>query len=276
MIHCNFVGKFEQSLDTMKNKITSLVFSVALMTASTSCSLFNNVGSGVCGCNATCQCRIQGLCGPNGTHVAPTTGVHQPVAQRDSVSKAYLQELLNTDYSLVQYMPETPKPMVWLDDSITLTADELLPLLNAKSTAGMTRYQPRNVQVATDNNDVFFHFSTDANGNPEPLHLRVQYYADDPLYYEDMIFTVDGFDYTFHANAPQRGKLKGNMYWENSDDVLTEANKDLVYALANSKYWVTLKLEGRGGMNHLKTLTKEQIKDFYNVLTLYRLKGGKF
>ncbi len=29
-------------------------------------------------------------------------------------------------------------------------------------------------------------------------------------------------------------------------------------------------------MNHLKTLTKEQIKDFYNVLTLYRLKGGKF
>ena len=58
--------------------------------------------------------------------------------------------------------------------------------------------------------------------------------------------------------------------------MLTEANKDLVYALANSKYWVTLKLEGRGGMNHLKTLTKEQIKDFYNVLTLYRLKGGKF
>ena len=255
----------------MKHTIASLLLPVALMGMTSSCALLNGTGA--------CQCGYNGQCGYSATAATLTpahTGVQQPKAETDSVSKAYLQELLNTDYSLKQYLPEEPKRMVWIDDTLTITEDEVLPKLAARSQGGATRYLPQGVTVGTDNNDVFFHFTTAADGTPEPLHLRAQYYADDPLYFSELLFTIDGFDYSYKPANVQQGKLKGNMYWENSDDALTAADKDLVYALAHCKYWAQITFKGRGNMNHVKPLSPEQIERFASVLALYRLKGGTF
>ncbi|MCQ2289260.1 MAG: hypothetical protein MJZ74_09205 [Muribaculaceae bacterium] len=105
------------------------------------------------------------------------------------------------------------------------------------------------------------------------MHLRLQYYADDPLNYNDMVFTIDGFDYKFHPTNIQRGKGDGVMIWEQSDDVLREADKDLVYALAHC-HWVRLKLHGADGMNHVKLIGEEQIKSFKETYQLFLLRNG--
>ena len=65
------------------------------------------------------------------------------------------------------------------------------------------------------------------------------------------------------------------MIWENSDDPLTVADKDLVYALTHCE-WCKLIIIGKDGMQHVKMISDSQFADFKHTLELYRLKGGTF
>jgi len=206
------------------------------------------------------------------------TPVTAPAAQQQQTStadKSYLNDLLNKDYSLKNYLPEEPKPLAWVDEPVTETVDELMPSITAtKGNTGM-RYMPAGVTMSKDDNATYFYFDTDANGKPGPLHMRVQYFADDPLNFNKAEYRINGFVYDLVPATVETGKQGKKMFWEYCDVPMNNMTKDIVYALSHGD-WVQQRLHGADGMVHSKLLSDQQRKDFYNVLKLYQLMGGTF
>lgn len=224
--------------------------------------------------NRNCRCTHPGPCECCTLDQSRAVVVaHQPMkqTQTSSVDKKHLQELLNMDYSIKKYVPEAPKPKVWVDEPITETREALLPTMKQDG----KRLMPRDVTMDNTENAIYLYYNQGADGKPEPLRLRVQYYADDPLKFQKLLFVIDGFEYFFTPTNFQRGKGRGVMIWENSDDVVKTSDKDLLYALTHCT-WCQLRLIGADGIHHVKMLTKEQLNDFNNTLHLYLLSGGTF
>ncbi|MBR6284847.1 MAG: hypothetical protein IKR25_11235 [Muribaculaceae bacterium] len=222
--------------------------------------------------NRNCRCTHPGpcVCCETGIAVAPgMSSVHQ--AQRDTAADdSLLSALLDlSKYELKSYLPEAPTRIVWQDAPVTDDMEQLLG--NIKH--GDLGVMPRGVTTDNTENAIYLYFKEGPDGKPEPLRLRIQYYADDPLNYYEAQFNINGFDYSFKPTNFKRGKGKGRMIWENSDDPVTAADKDLIYALAHGD-WVVLKLMAPSGINHNKQLTDEQLAAFRQVLNLYLLKGG--
>ena len=182
--------------------------------------------------------------------------------------QAAVDSLLAMDYSIKEY---GYRRMTWRDMPVTATIDQLMPGFTVDETGDCySKYVSREKK----SNEVYFTFSIGEDSLPGPLRLRVQYCADDPLDFDQLIFTIDGFDYQFYPSETERGTLDGELYWEMSDDVLKPGYKDLVYALAHSN-WVALKLMSTRGIHHVKMLTDGQRADFANTLDFFRLLGGQ-
>ena len=187
---------------------------------------------------------------------------------KTSAEQAALDSLLGGDYSLTEY---GYRRMTWRDLPVTATLDQLMPSFTVDETGDCySRYVSRDRL----SNEVYFTFTMNEDSVPGPLRLHVQYCADDPLDFDQLIFTIDGFNYPFYPSDHEHGTLDGGLYWECSDDVLKPVHKDLVYALAHSN-WVALKLMSTRGIHHVKMLTDGQRADFAHALDLYRLLGGK-
>lgn len=187
---------------------------------------------------------------------------------KTSAEQAALDSLLGGDYSLTEY---GYRRMTWRDLPVTATLDQLMPSFTVDETGDCySRYVSRDRL----SNEVYFTFTMNEDSVPGPLRLHVQYCADDPLDFDQLIFTIDGFNYPFYPSDHEHGTLDGGLYWECSDDVLKPVHKDLVYALAHSN-WVALKLMSTRGIHHVKMLTDGQRADFAHTLDLYRLLGGK-
>lgn len=243
-----------------------LVSAVVLALGMTSCaSLMGNHYSHHCTHTGPCICENM----TQAEYEYALQCLRSLTPKEDNTVDSLIQELLAKDYALVQYTPEERKRLVWIDDTVTETPGDLLQYF--KSNSG--RVMPRDVTTDNTENGIYFYFNENPDGTPEKLRLRVQYYADDPLRFEKLHFIIDGFDYYFTPTNIQRGKGKGIMIWENSDDVLTSQDKDLVYALTHCE-WAQLKIIGADGMQHVKMISDSQFEDFYNTLQLYRLKGG--
>ena len=182
--------------------------------------------------------------------------------------QAAVDALLAQDYSIKEY---GYRRMTWRDLPVTATIDQLMPGFTVDETGDCySKYVSRD----TMSNEVYFIFSIDEDSLPGPLRLRVQYCADDPLDFDQLIFTIDGYDYMFYPSNHQHGTLGERLFWELSDDELQPAYKDLVYALAHSN-WIALKLMSTRGIHHVKMLTDGQRTDFANTLDFYRLLGGE-
>ncbi len=183
--------------------------------------------------------------------------------------QALVDDLISTDYSIREYGMGIRR-MTWHDEPVTRSIDDLMPYITITADGEcLSKYVTRDVT----SNEVYFAF-TFQDSVAGPLRLCVNYCADDPLLYELLTFSIDGFDYLFYPAEPQRGQAGQGLYWEASDDVLRPGYKDLVYALAHS-HWVVMKLTGMNGISHVKMLTDGQREDFANVLALYRLLGGE-
>ena len=181
--------------------------------------------------------------------------------------QAALDSLLAIDYNIKEY---GYRRMTWRDLPITATIDQLMPGFTVDETGDCySKYISRE----KGSNEVYFTFTISEDSLPGPLRLRVQYCADDPLDFDQLIFTIDGYDYLFYPSNIQRGTMDEGLYWELSDDELQPAYKDLVYALAHSN-WIALKLVSTRGINHVKMLTDGQRADFTSTLDFYRLLGG--
>ena len=181
--------------------------------------------------------------------------------------QAALDSLLVIDYNIKEY---GYRRMTWRDLPVTSTLDQLMPGFTVDETGDCySKYISRE----KGSNEVYFTFTISEDSLPGPLRLRVQYCADDPLDFDQLIFTIDGYDYLFYPSNIQRGTMDEGLYWELSDDELQPAYKDLVYALAHSN-WIALKLVSMRGINHVKMLTDGQRADFTSTLDFYRLLGG--
>lgn len=188
--------------------------------------------------------------------------------RKSAAEQAALDSLLAIDYSIKEY---GYRRMKWRDLPVTATVDQLMPYFVLDDANDCySRYVSRE----RESNEVFFAFTLTEDSLPGPLRLCVQYCADDPLDFDQLLFTIDGYNYPYYPVNHQSGTLDGGLYWEMSDDVLQPAYKDLVYALAHS-HWVALKLVSTRGIHHVKMLTDGQRDDFAHTLDLYRLMGGE-
>ena len=182
--------------------------------------------------------------------------------------QAALDSLLAGDYSIKEY---GFRRMTWHDLPVTASIDDLLPgFIVDEQGDCYSRYVSR----AKTSNEVFFAFEAlTEDSMPGPLRLCVQYCADDPLDFDQIIFTIDGYDYPYYPSNHESGTIDGGLYWESSDDMLQPPYRDLVYALAHS-HWVAIKLMSTRGIHHVKMLSDGQRADFASTLDLYRLLGG--
>lgn len=193
--------------------------------------------------------------------------------ERDSRERASLDSLLAIDYTLPDYSKYFR--LTWKDEPVNESNGQLAEHLQLQDLQGGAeqRYCPRDVSMDSTSNALYFYFDM-KNGRPEPLRLRAQYCADDPLGIAKVSFVINGYDYSFTPSNTQAGKSGSRLFWENFDQRLTAADKDLVYALAHCK-WARVIYVGDRGFNHVKKLTPEQIKDFYYTLSMYRKLGGR-
>ena len=189
---------------------------------------------------------------------------------KSPAEQAMLDSLLNIDYSIAEY---GYRRMTWHDWPVTKTIDQLLPsFVENENGDCVSKY----VSQELTSNEVFFAFAVpDEDSMPGPLRLCVHYCADDPLDFDQLIFSIDGYDYPFYPGETIHGDMPGGLYWQWSDDVLQDSYKDLVYALVHS-HWVAIKLMSTRGIHHVKMLTDGQRADFAATLDLYRLMGGGF
>ena len=189
---------------------------------------------------------------------------------KSTAEQAALDSLLSIDYSPVEYGYHR---MTWRDLPVGKTLEQLSPgfVLTDEGDC-FSRYVNRDKK----SNEIYFAFAMqDSDSVPGPLRLCVQYCADDPLDFDQIIFTIDGFDYPFYPGQPQRETLPGGLYSERSDDVLNVAYRDLAYALAHG-HWIAVKMVSTRGIHHVKMLSDDQRNDFADTLDLYRLLGGTF
>lgn len=192
---------------------------------------------------------------------------YQRKTSKTAAEQAALDSLLAIDYGIKEY---GYRRMTWQDLPVSATIEQLMPAFTVDESGDCySKYVSRE----KGSNEVYFTFSIDEDSLPGPLRLRVQYCADDPLDFDQLVFTIDGYDYMFYPSNLQHGTLDGGLNWEISDDELKPAYKDLVYALAHSN-WVALKLMSTRGINHVKMLTDGQRADFANTLDFFRLLGG--
>ena len=181
--------------------------------------------------------------------------------------QAAIDSLLAEDYSIKEY---GYRRMSWRDLPVTKTLEQLTPGFTMDEDGDCySRYVTRD----NSSNELYFVFKMGEDSLPGPLRLCVQYCADDPLDFDQLIFTIDGYDYPFYPSTTEHGTIGEDLYWERSDDVLQPVHKDLVYALSHSN-WVALKLLSTRGIHHVKLLTDGQRSDLANTLDLYRLLGG--
>lgn len=166
-------------------------------------------------------------------------------------------------------MADAPQRLMWRDEPVTATIDQLMPYCVIDD-GGDCR--SKYVTVDEPANEVYLAFSL-IDSLPGPLRLCVRYGGEIPMDFDQLTFTVDGFDYSFYPANIQHGHTASGTYWAISDDEITTAFKDLVYALAHAR-WGMIKMRHSSGGNIVKIITDGQRQDFANTLALFLLLGG--
>jgi len=108
---------------------------------------------------------------------------------------------------------------------------------------------------------------------PSNLRFRIQYYAEDWLFFSKVQFSIDDKAYEFVPQNIETDNGSGNI-WEWFDEGVTSYEKELIYALANAKN-AKMKFIGRQYYD-IKTISQQQIIDIKRVLELYNALGGKY
>lgn len=132
-------------------------------------------------------------------------------------------------------------------------------------------YKPKSAPQYTNRNGIYFYFQTEG-GKPSNLRFRLQYYADDWLFFQMVQFSIDGKAYDYIPLKTETDSGYGGYIWEWFDESISGSDKELINALANAKS-VKMKLIGRQYYD-IKTISQEQIKGFKRTLELYQAMGG--
>lgn len=154
---------------------------------------------------------------------------------------------------------------------------ELLPYFNIKKDEfdpnGKTWYEPKSAPKYTNRNGIYLYFAT-IDGKAMPLRFRVQYYADDWLFFKKIQFSIDDKAYEYIPSRTETDSGDGGKIWEWFDEALTGSDKDLIYALVGAKS-AKMKFIGRQYYD-IKNITNNQVTDMKRTLELYRAMGGVY
>ncbi len=154
---------------------------------------------------------------------------------------------------------------------------ELSPYFNIKKdefdSNGKMLYEPKSAPKYANRNGIYCYFSVQ-NGTPDPLRFRVQYYADDWLFFGRLKFSIDDKAFEFIPLETETDCGDGGMIWEWFDEPLSNSDKELIYALSNAKS-AKMKFIGKQYYD-IKTITKAQITDIKRTLDLYHAMGGEY
>lgn len=160
-------------------------------------------------------------------------------------------------------------------DSVKI--QELLPYFSVKKDEfdpqGRIWYKPQSAPQYTNQNGIYFYFAV-KDGKPLSLRFRVQYYAEDWLFFNKLQFSIDDKAYEYIPSNTETDSGNGGKIWEWFDESLTNMDKDLVYALVDANS-AKMKFIGRQYYN-IKSITKKQIDDMKRTLDLYRAMGGAY
>ena len=138
---------------------------------------------------------------------------------------------------------------------------------------GKTWYKPKSAPKYTNQNGIYLYFAT-LEGRTCPLRFRVQYYADDWLFFNKIQFSIDGKAFEYIPSDTEHDNGNGGKIWEWFDEALSGSDKELIYALTEAN---NAKMKFIGRQYHdIKTITKNQITDMKRTLELYRAMGGDY
>ncbi len=134
-------------------------------------------------------------------------------------------------------------------------------------------YRPKSAPKYTNQNGIYCYFQSN-NGIPSNLRLRLQYYADNWLFFNKVQFSIDGKAYEFIPMNTETDSGNGGLIWEWFDEYMGKSNTRLLDALANAKS-AKMKLIGRQ-YHDIKTISSTEIKDIKRTLDLYEAMGGEY
>lgn len=136
-----------------------------------------------------------------------------------------------------------------------------------------TWYEPKNAPQYTNRNGIYCYFQTE-DGMPSNLRFRLQYYADEWLFFKKVQFSIDGKAYDYIPLNTETDSGNGGYIWEWFDEAISESDKELINALANAKS-AKMKLIGRQYFD-VKTISQDQINSFKRTLEMYQALGGQW
>lgn len=133
-------------------------------------------------------------------------------------------------------------------------------------------YKPKSAPVYTDRNGIYCYFMTE-NGIPKNFRFRIQYYADNWLFFKKVQFSIDDNAYEYIPISTETDNGSGNI-WEWFDEQVRSEDKELIFALSNAKS-AKMKFIGRQYYD-IKTITPQQALDIKRTIELYKALGGDF
>ena len=154
---------------------------------------------------------------------------------------------------------------------------ELIPFFRIKKDEfdprGKTWYVPKGAPQYTNRNGIYLYFGVQEE-KPLSLRFRIQYYAEDWLFFKKVQFSIDDNAYEYIPSDTETDSGYGGKIWEWFDEPLNMNDKELIYALVNANS-AKMKFIGRQYFD-IKTITKEQMNDIKRALELYHAMGGEF
>lgn len=141
------------------------------------------------------------------------------------------------------------------------------------SNANRKWYEPTNAPKYTNRNGIYCYFQTE-NEMPSNLRFRVQYHAEDWLFFSRIQFSIDGKAFEYIPSDVETDSGNGGHIWEWFDEPLTSSDRELIEALANAKS-AKMKLIGKQ-YHDIKTLSADQINSIKRTLEMYNAMGGSF
>lgn len=185
------------------------------------------------------------------------------------------QEIANKIMALGDISSATKTETVAKIDSAKIK--ELLPFFEVKKDEfdpnGKIWYTPKSAPKYTNRNGIYCYFMVQ-NDKPGPLRFRVQYYADDWLFFSAIQFSIDDNAYQFTPLNTETDCGDGGKIWEWFDEALSPSDKDLIYALSEAK---SAKMKFLGKQYYdIKTISKAQVTDIKRALDLYHAMGGSY
>ncbi len=159
----------------------------------------------------------------------------------------------------------------------SLKIKELKPYFNEKKDefdpSGLVWHKPKSAPQYTNMNGIYCYFQTN-KGVPSNLRFRIQYHADNWLFFRKVQFSIDDEAYEYIPSNTETDSGHGEKIWEWFDEPIRESDKELINALlkANS---AKMKFIGRQYYD-IKTITKSQLNDIKRTIELYQAMGGKY